>query len=375
MVEKTTINMKAAVCRKFGQGLEIEELLIDPPLSGEILVRVAVCAICHSDIAYMDGAWGGTLPAVYGHEAAGTVAALGAGVNGFEIGDPVVVSLIRSCGRCFYCTQGDLHLCETHFPQDASSRLHDTGGQPVHAAMRCGAFAECVVVHQSQLVRIPPGVPLESASLLACGVITGYGAVVNTARVRPGSSVVVVGAGGVGLNCLQGARLAGAYPIIAVDLVDYKLGAAREFGASHTCNPRSEPVQPQVAALTGGRGADYVFIAAGSKGAIDQGLALMRNGGTFVMVGMPPYGTDISLEAADFAGNSQRILGSKMGSTRLSLDVPKLLELYRHKRLMLDELISGRYPLEEINSAIDSVRRGEALRNLIVFNQDAPAGG
>lgn len=359
--------MKAAVCYEFGAPLIVEEIEIDPPQAGEVMIKLAACAICHSDIHYMEGAWGGVLPAVYGHEAAGVVTEVGAGVTMAQPGDHVVVTLMRSCGRCYFCTQGQPHLCEATMPIDTNGRLHTRDGQPIFAAMKCGAFAESVVVHESQLVRVHNEMPLDSASLLACGVITGLGAVVNTAHVPPGSSVVVIGAGGVGLNSVQGARLAGAQPIIALDLVESKLAAAMNFGATHTINPRDEDVQGRVRALTGGRGADFVFITAGSGKAIEQGATLMRRGGTLVIVGMPATGVKLELEAANFANDSQRVLGSKMGSTRLSVDVPKLVELYQEGRLKLDELITKRYPLEQINEAIAAVNRGEALRNVIIF--------
>jgi Zn-dependent alcohol dehydrogenase len=202
---------------------------------------------------------------------------------------------------------------------------------------------------------------------LACGVITGLGAVTNTAKIPSGSSVVVIGTGGVGLNSIQGAVLCGAYTIIALDLVDSKLEAARRFGATHTINAGQAEVQAAVKALTGGRGADYVFITVGSGRAIEQGLSLLRRGGTLVIVGMPAIGVKAALEVVDIAYNGQRVIGSNMGSTRLRVDVPKLVALYQQGRLKLDELITARYPLEEINQAIAKVKRGEALRNVIVF--------
>jgi Zn-dependent alcohol dehydrogenase len=224
-----------------------------------------------------------------------------------------------------------------------------------------------VIVDQSQVVQIPAEMPLDSAALLACGVITGLGAVVNTARVPAGSSVVVIGTGGVGLNSIQGAFLSGAQPIIAIDRVQSKLEAARSFGATHTVNSTEENPLEAVRSLTQGRGADYVFVTVGSIKAMEQGLTLVRKAGTLVIVGMPASGAKLQIEAVDLADNSQHILGSKMGSTRLHLDVPKLVELYRQGRLKLDELITARYPLEEINEAIAAVKRGEALRNVIVF--------
>jgi Zn-dependent alcohol dehydrogenase len=242
-------------------------------------------------------------------------------------------------------------------------------GQPIHHGIRTAAFAEFTIVHQSQVVPIPKAVPLDRAALLACGVITGFGAVVNTAQVRPNNSVVVIGVGGVGLNAVQGARVAGAHPIIAIDLLENKLTAAQSFGATHTINlaQHNDP-QTMVKELTAGRGADYVFVTVGSPAAVMQGYNLIRKEGTVVVVGIAELGATISFPAAQFVlGGPRRIVGSAMGSTRLSVDVPHLVELYQCGRLKLDELITARYPLEQINEAIAAVEKGEALRNVIVF--------
>lgn len=359
--------MKAAVCREFGRPLVIENLEIDPPGNGEVKVKLAACAICHSDIHYMEGAWGGTLPAVYGHEASGVVEETGPDVALIKPGDHVVVALIRSCGRCYYCVRGQLNLCESTFPLDRKSPLSDANGAPVVHGLRTAAFAEYALVDQSQVVRIPEAMPLDSASLLACGVITGLGAVVNTAGVPAGSSVVVIGTGGVGLNSVQGASLSGAFPIIGVDLADNKLEAAREFGATHTLNPSREDIVNTVRSLTQGRGADYVFVTVGSGPAISTSVGLLRRSGTAVVVGMPAVGIKTEIEALDFADNSQILMGSKMGSARISVDVPKLVALYEQKKLKLDELVTARYALDDINEAISAVKNSEALRNVIVF--------
>ncbi len=359
--------MKAAVCREHGKPLVIENLELDAPQAGEVRVRIAACAICHSDIIYMDGGWGGEVPAVYGHEAAGVVEEIGPGVSLVKPGDHVVVTLIRSCGHCYYCAQGDPHICETRFPLDFNSPLHGDGGEKIVHGLRTGAFAEQVVVDASQVVAIPDTVPLDSASLLACGVITGLGAVVNTAKVPPASSVVVVGTGGVGLNSVQGAALSGAKTIIALDLADAKLAAAQAFGATHGINTANENALATIQSLTGGRGADYVFVTVGSTAAIEQSVDFARRGGTVCIVGMPPSGAMAAFEAVNIADSGKKLIGSKMGSTRLQTDMPGLVELYHQGRLKLDELVSNRYPLERINDAIDSVRRGDALRNVIVF--------
>jgi S-(hydroxymethyl)glutathione dehydrogenase/alcohol dehydrogenase len=358
---------KAAVCRAFGAPLTIETVELAEPGPGEVLIRTAACAICHSDIFFFDGAWGGELPAIYGHEAAGVVEAVGPGVTRLKVGDPVVATLIRNCGFCPACTEGAPVFCEEVFPLDRATPLHDRAGKPIAHGLRTGAFAEHMVVDQSQAIAIPKDVPLDSAALIACGVLTGLGAVVNTAGVKPGSSVVVIGCGGVGLNSIQGARIAGASPIIAVDVEPAKLAAAREFGATETINARSEDVAERVKALTEGRKADWVFVTVGVKGAAEQGVSLMKRNGATVLVGMPPSGVTATIDPGWLAADGQRILGSKMGSARPAIDVPKIIQLYREGRLKLDPLISGRYRLESINEALASSRSGAALRNVIVF--------
>jgi Zn-dependent alcohol dehydrogenase len=359
--------MKAAVCRAFKEPLSIEQVHLAEPGTGEVKVRIAACAICHSDILFMEGAWGGELPVVLGHEAAGIVEAVGDGVGQVGPGDHVVVTLLRSCGHCHFCARGERPLCATKLPLDACSPLRAADGAPIRQGLRTAAFAEQVVVHASQVARIPREVPLESASLLACGVITGLGAVLNTAAMRPGGHVATIGTGGVGLNCVQGAAIGGASTNIAIDLSDRKLAAARTLGASHVINPGQEDVRAAVQSLTDGRGADYVFVAAGSAAAIEQAVTLVRRGGTLVVVGMTAEGVQVRFDALDIANDALRILGSKMGSVRMPLDVQMLADWYLQGRLKLDELISARYPLERINEAIVSAAGGEALRNVITF--------
>ena len=358
---------RAAVCRTFGKPLTIEEVELAEPGPGEIRVKMAACAICHSDIFYIDGSWGGELPAVYGHEAAGVIEAIGPGVKRLKVGDHVVATLIRSCGGCPSCSEGAPVFCEEVFPLDLKSPLTDAAGASIVHGMRIGAFAEHVVVDSSQVAVIPKDMPLDVASLIACGVITGMGAVVNTASVKTGNSVVVIGCGGVGLNSVQGARIAGASPIIAVDVADGKLEAARAFGATHTINAKTQDVAAKVAEFTHGRKADYVFVTVGVGGATEQAISLMKRNGATVLVGMPPSGVNATFDPGWVAADGQRILGSKMGSARLPIDVPKIVELYKAGRLKLEELITARYPLEQINEAVASSRSGAALRNVIVF--------
>ncbi len=359
--------VKAAVCREFGKPLTIEDIVLADPNAGEVSVDIKACAICHSDIFYAEGAWGGKLPAVYGHEAAGVVEQIGAGVRSVAVGDHVVVTLVRSCGECPCCAKGYHGSCETSFPLDANSPLSDANGNAIVHGLRTGAFAEKVVVDASQVVAIDKDLPLDSASLLACGVITGLGAVINTAKVEPGADVVVIGTGGVGLNAVQGAAIAGARRIIALDLAQDKLEAALQFGATHSVRADRDDLTDEIKSLTDGRGADYVFVTVGAKRAYDQSFDLLAKGGALVVVGMPPVGVTSEFEILDIANDTKRILGSKMGSSNIHVDLPRLVELYKQRRLKLDELVTGRYALEEINEAIAAVNRGEALRNVILF--------
>ena len=359
--------MKAAVCHEFGTPLKIEDVDLSGPGQGAVRIKVAACAICHSDIIYMDGAWGGTLPAVYGHEASGIVEEVGPGVTHVEVGDHVVVTLLRSCGECHYCAQGHQPICEGSVPIDSEPPITAADGSQLHQGLRCGAFAEYVVVDSSQICAIPKDIPLDAASLLSCGVLTGLGAVWNTAQVPSGSNVVVIGTGGVGLNSVQGAALCGAKTVIAMDLAEDKMEAAKTFGATHTVNAGANDAAEQIRALTEGRGADFVFVTVGAIPAIEQSISFLAPAGTAVFVGMPGSGAIAKIEPDDIANAAQRIIGSKMGSAKLRVDIPRLVDLYQQGRLKLDELITGRYPLSEINEAIDSVRRGEALRNVIVF--------
>lgn len=364
--------MKAAVCREFGAALEIEELRLDAPDEGEVTVDVAACAICHSDIAFAEGAWGGDLPAVYGHEAAGVVREVGPRVGDVRPGDRVVVSLLRSCGRCYFCERGDRHLCSGAFPGDRRPRLHTEAGEPVVQAMHTAAFAEQVLVHTSQVAVVPSSLPFHVASLLGCGVITGVGAVLDRIGVTPGASVVVVGTGGVGLNAVQGARAAGAELVVAVDTSPSKRTVAASFGATHVVDPLEEDTSAAVRALTEGRGADYVFVGVGHAPVIEAALGLVRRGGTLVVLGMPASDETIGIVGVDLVHDDKQVVGHKIGSGsgRLANIVPRLVALYDEGSLKLDELISGRYALAEINEAIASASGGDALRNVIVLDAE-----
>ncbi len=360
--------MKSAVCYGAGEPLVIEEISIDPPQRGEVKVRMVATAICHSDISLLKGEWGpGPFPVIAGHEGAGIVEEVGDDVTRVRPGDHVIVTLLRSCQQCFYCITGKPYLCKGTFALQQQTRLHTRNGEDVVQGLNTAAFAAYTVVDQSQLAQIPDALPLDRAALLACGVITGTGAVINTAQVRPGESVLVIGAGGVGLSAIQGAAIAGAGRIIALDIVDMKLEAARAFGATDAFNAAREDLHEMVHELTAGRGADYALITVGSSAAAVQGMTLLRPGGTLVIVGLPRANARLSLSPMQAAVNCLRILGSYMGSTNLSVDIPRLVDLYQQGRLKLEELITQRYAPEQINEAIEAVESGTALRNIILW--------
>lgn len=359
--------IKAAVCHEFGAPLVVEDVELRAPTLGEVEVTLDAVAVCHSDISYAEGGWGGTLPAVYGHEAAGVISAVGDGVTGFAPGDTVVVTLIRSCGTCPSCAGGKPTICETPYDGDKGP-LRTADGGMLHQSMATGGFAEKVVVDQRQIVKIPPEMSREAASLLACGVITGVGAVVNAAGLRAGQDVVVIGAGGVGLNAIQGARIAGARRIVAVDMTEDKLEVAREFGATDgVLATHKAPWRAAMKAM--GRGADAVIVTVGAIPAYDQAPRYLGRGGRVIMVGMPHSGETASYEPVVQAFIGQGMIGSKMGDVVIQRDIPWMVDLYEQGRLKLDELISKRWSLEQINEAIADTKTGSARRNVIVFDR------
>ena len=358
--------VKAAVCHKFGAPLAIEEVRLAAPRMGQVEVTVDAVAICHSDISYADGAWGGSLPAVYGHEASGRISRIGSNVVGLSEGDPVIVTLIRSCGNCVNCASGNPTICETRWDQ-LSHPLSTSSAKPVVQGMNCGAFAEKVVVDASQVARIPADMPRDAACLLSCGVITGVGAVVYAADLRAGQDVVVIGVGGVGLNAIQGARIAGARRILAVDLTETKIEHALEFGA--TDGILATETAPWKAAFRafGGKGAEAVLITVGAITAIEQAPRYLGRGGKAVLIGMPHSDAKATMEPVILAALAQGISGSKMGNIVLSRDIPWIIDMYRQKRLKLDQLISRRWTLGQINEAIADTKTGKAKRNVILM--------
>ena len=349
------------MCHRFGEPFSLEDVSLSDPREGEVRVRLEACAICHSDVAYADGAWGGRVPTVLGHEACGLVAETGPGVTSLRPGQRVVVSLIRHCGACGRCRAGEPALCTAAFGLDERSPIALAGGGRIEQGLRCGAFADEVVVHASQAVPVPRHLPAASLSVLGCAVLTGVGAAERAGAVRPGDTVVVIGSGGVGLNAIQGAVIAGAERVIAIDVADEKLAAARLFGATAAVNARTADPAAAVEA------ADVVIATAGSARAVEQGLALLRRGGTLVVVGMPASGEEARFDPTQLAHDGMRIVGTKMGSARPADDIPRLVALYEDGRLKLDELVTATYPLDRINEAAGAMRRGEAIRNVIVF--------
>jgi Zn-dependent alcohol dehydrogenase len=359
--------IKAAVCHEFGKPLVIEEITIRPPKGSEVEVTLDAVAICHSDISYLDGAWGGSLPAVYGHEAAGRITKLGDHVKGLAMGDPVVVTLIRACQTCPTCASGAPTNCTTPYDGDHGPIQTSDGGK-LHQAMATGGFAERVVVEQSQVVKLPEDMAMDVASLLARGVSTGVGAAGNAGGVRAGDGGVVIGAGGVGLNAIQGARIAGASRIIAVDMTEDKLATAMEFGATDGVLA-SDPKPWKAAMQAAGRGADAVLVTVGAIPAYDTAPRYLAPGGKVVMVGMPHSGDMSRYEPVVLAALGQGMVGSKMGDVVIQRDIPWMIDLYQQGRLKLDELISGRWTLDHINEAIAATKTGTARRNVILLGK------
>lgn len=364
---------RAAVLTEVKKPLEIWEVDIDPPREGEVLVRVVAAGVCHSDLHYIQGDLEAVLPAVPGHEGAGVVEAVGPGVTRFRPGDPVLFVFRAFCGQCFYCLNGRPALCDFSNPIRRTGRMFDgttrfhRDGHDVHHILGVSCFAEYTVVPEQGLLKLPADVPLDRAALVGCGVTTGVGAVLFAAGVRPGESVLVIGCGGVGLNVVQGAALVGAGPIIAADIVPQKLEWARQLGATHTVNPREGDLLETVRSLTEGRGADYAFEVIGRAETIQQAYAATRKGGTMVVVGLTPMGTTIPLDPLDLLRSEKTIKGTVYGTANLPRDIPRLLELYRLGRLKLDELISRRLRLEEINQGFEAMLAGSVARSIIVF--------
>jgi NDMA-dependent alcohol dehydrogenase len=363
--------MKAAVCFEPNSRLEVVEVEQEGPRAGEARVKVMAAGVCHSDWHIMNGDWQVPLPMVLGHEAAGRVEEVGAGVGTVRPGDHVIFSFRPHCGRCLYCSIGRSILCDGHTSPrwmllDGTHRIHHKG-TGINQMARIGTFAESVVCPAEMLVPIRKEMPWPQAALLGCCVPTGWGAVNRCAKVEAGASVVVIGCGGVGLNVVQGARLAGAGMIIAADLLENKLEFARRFGATHTVNASQKSVVDEVRGLTGGRGADYAFDAIGSEATTLQILDGIRPGGTAVIVGMAPMSARAPITPYVMALQEKGIKGTMYGSVRPNLDFPILVDLYLSGRLQVDPLVSRTYSIDQINDGFAAMRGGQVARGVVVF--------
>lgn len=366
---------RAAVLNALDEALEIrDDVEVEAPHAGEVRVRMAASGVCHSDVSVQDGTLGGPVPMVLGHEGAGIVESVGEGVTNVQPGDHVVLSWVPQCGTCFFCQRGQGSLCETATLAlivggmlDGSTRLTSRGAA-LHQMAACGTFSEMTVVPSIGVVKIDPDVDLKVAALIGCGVLTGAGAAMNTAKIAKGDTVAVVGCGGVGLNVIQGARIAGAERIIAVDVVPSKLELARTFGATDVVNSADgDPVQ-QVMALSSGRGADVSFEVIGLAQTIDQVIAMARRGGQAILVGVPRG--DVVVQVPAFGGIvflEKTIKGCWYGSCNVREDVPKLVGLYKSGQLKLDELISRTIKLDEVNDAFRALKAGEVARSVIAY--------
>lgn len=358
--------MKAAVCREFGAPLSLENVAIAAPEGQAMKVKINACAICHSDITYMQGGWGGTPPLLFGHEAAGTVMETGNGVTAFAVGDRVVVTLMRSCGTCPSCGDDLEAICATP-PAINDTIITDNANAAVMPAMNTGAFAEEVLVHERQCIAIPDELGFDAASLLGCGVITGFGAVTRVGKVQPGEAVAVIGTGGIGINAIQAARIAGASTLVAIDTADDKAPLARKLGATDFINPMTDDAQARVMDITGGKGLDAVFVGVGASKAIESAVPMIRAGGRIVIMGMPASGDLAAIDASDLAGSAKTIIGTKMGSAMIRDDIPKLIALHQQGEIALDELISHRFTFDEINAAIEMAISPQSSRVVITF--------
>lgn len=358
--------------------LVIEELELGEPGPGEVLVEIAGAGLCHSDLSVINGDRPRVMPMVLGHEASGVVREVGPAVTGFAPGDHVVFSFVPTCRHCLPCTTGRAALCENGAKANGAGTLLGGGRRfrgragALNHHLGVSAFSEHTVCAQESLVKIDPAVPLTVAALFGCAVMTGVGAVMNTAQVEPGASVAVFGAGGVGLSVIMGAKAAGAYPIVAVATQEHKLALARRAGATHTVRIADADPVAAIRAITGG-GADYVFESVGDELVLGQAYAATRRGGTTVTLGLPNPSKQLSLSAVSLVAEERTLKGSYMGSCVPSRDIPRFIALYQAGILPVDLLFTRTIVLDEINSAFDALASGEAVRQLITFPAAQPA--
>ncbi len=360
--------MKAAVFREVNQPMEVEDIDISKPGPREVLIRTAAAGVCHSDLHFFNGTYPGITPMVLGHESAGIVEQVGSDVHYVKPGDHVITCLSVFCGHCEHCLTGHMSLCqepETRRGEGEEPRISQSGGALQQFA-NLGSFAELMLVHEHAVARIREDMPMDRAALIGCGVTTGVGAVIHTAAVEPGTTVAVIGCGGVGLSCVNGAAIAGASRVVAVDRVPSKLELARKFGATDVVNAaEGDPIE-QVKELTDG-GVHYAFEAIGLKVTAEQAFGMLRNGGTATVIGMIPPGDMVSLHGPEFLFE-KKIQGSFMGSNRFRVDMPRFVELYLQGKLHLDDLVSGHIRLNDINEAFKALESGEIARNVILFD-------
>jgi Zn-dependent alcohol dehydrogenase len=357
--------MQCAVCYDTKKPLRLQQVKLSQPKPNEVLVRTAATSICHSDIHLVRGIWPHSLPVIAGHESAGVVEAVGSDVRDIQVGDKVVVCSVRTCGSCYYCVAGASQCCTHDFP-DNTDKFVSQDGEDILIGLRMGGFAEAMIVDQSQIAIVPEAMPLDRAALLACGVLTGYGAVVNTAKAEPGKSVGVVGVGGVGINSIQAAYLIGASQVLAIDVSEEKLQAAVDFGASHTIDASRGNVLAQVLDITKGKGLDYSIVTAPVKSAMVQGIEITGFQGKTVIVGIADWTEEIPVRV-DQLMREKSVTASRMGSGRVSIDIPHLAQFYLDGRLKLDELITDYYRFSEINAALEASEAAHGFRNVLIF--------
>lgn len=361
--------MKAAVFYEANKPLEIEEISHGDPAPREVLVRTVCAGVCHSDLHFQNGSYPHPAPAVLGHESAGIVEAVGSDVTYVKPGDHVITCLSAFCGHCEYCLTGHMSLCQEPELQrgpDKAPRL-SKDGSPVHQFLNLSSFAEYMLIHEHALVKVNKEMPLDRAALIGCGVTTGVGAVIHTAKVEPGSTVAVIGCGGIGLSAINGAAIAGAGRIIAVDMVPSKLELARKFGATDIVNAGDGDPVGQVMEMTGG-GVHYSFEAIGLKATAEQSFKMLARGGTATIIGMIPVGTMVELHGPEFL-MERKIQGSNMGSNRFRVDMPRFVDFYLQGKLHLDDMISRRIKLEDVNEGMEALKSGEVARSVIMFDQ------
>ena len=362
--------MKAAVMRANHDPFVIEDVELDAPGPGEVLLKTAASGICHSDLTVLEGGLPFPPPCILGHEPAGVVQEVGAGVSDFAPGDHVIGCTTGWCGICRFCTEGRPYLCPTQYegrPAGSKPRITDRQGEALGQFANLSSFAESMLCPERSLVKIREDMPLDRAALIGCGVTTGLGAALNTVHIPAGASVAIVGCGGVGLAALQGARIVGAGQIVAVDTHTWKFDLARKLGATDCIDASDGDPVAAVHELTGG-GADFVFECIGLVSTVEQSVAMTGRGGTTVLVGVVPITEKVSISAADLTLQEKHITGSYMGSNRFRFDMPKYIDFYLDGRLRLDEMISSRIPLADVNAAFDLMRKGEVARQVIVFD-------